>query len=79
MEQFEKQLSIDDAAEILYELFGDECACNYNGIDEWLPMRCAYGETMCPSPPKHLDCWRQYVLARLQDKRESKRRIDRYD
>lgn len=61
-----KVFTIDEVAEILYELFGDDCACNYNGIDEWLPMRCAYSETECPNPKEHLACWKQYLKLRKE-------------
>jgi len=55
------EFTLDEVAEILYESFGDDCACNFNGIDEWLPMSCAYSETECPSPKEHLGCWKQYL------------------
>lgn len=49
----------EEVAKILYSLFQDECACNYNGIDEWLPEVCEY-EKDCPNP-KGLGCWGQFL------------------
>ena len=51
---------LDDVAQILYDTFGDRCACNYNGNDEWLWEYCELVEE-CPHPADKLGCWRQYV------------------
>ena len=53
-------LTLEMVAEILSEQFGDECACNVNGNDEWLPMMCRYGD-VCPYPPEHLGCWMELL------------------
>lgn len=53
-------LTLEMVAEILAEQFGDECACNVNGNDEWLPMMCHYGD-VCPDPPEHLGCWMELL------------------
>ena len=53
-------LALELVAEILAEQFGDECACNFNGNDEWLPMMCHYGD-VCPDPPEHLGCWMELL------------------
>lgn len=53
-------VSVEMVAEILAEQFGDECACNVNGNDEWLPMMCHYGD-VCPDPPEHLGCWMELL------------------
>lgn len=53
-------LTLEEVAEILAEQFGDECACNVNGNDEWLPMMCHYGD-VCPDPPEHLGCWMELL------------------
>lgn len=53
-------IPIDVVAEMLAELFGDECCCNYNGIDEWLPMLCEHSET-CPEPIEKNGCWKQFI------------------
>ena len=29
-----------EVAVILADAFGDDCACNFNDIDEWLPFKC---------------------------------------
>ena len=38
---------------LLAELYDDTCACNYNGIDEWLPEKCELLDS-CPNPEKQL-------------------------
>ena len=53
-------LTLETVAEILAEQFGDACACNVNGNDEWLPMMCHYGD-VCPDPPEHLGCWMELL------------------
>lgn len=49
-----------DVAEVLAEFFGDPCACNFNGIDEWLPALCDFDEKSCPNPGG-VACWEQYL------------------
>ena len=53
-------------AEILAEVIGDECACNVNGNDEWLPEYCDFRDTCCPYPGG-VACWEQYL--KYRDKR----------
>lgn len=53
-------LTLEMVAEILAEQFGDECACNFNGNDEWLPEVCQY-ENTCPNPPERLGCWMELL------------------
>lgn len=53
--------TLDEVAEILNGLMG-ECACNYNGIDEWLPQSCKYADTQCPRPKEKHGCWKQFLL-----------------
>ena len=38
----EEFFTLDQVAELLHEAFGDECACNFNGNDEWLPQACRF-------------------------------------
>lgn len=52
----------DEVAELLANIFGDECACNWNGNDEWLPEVCKYAETTCPSPKEVNGCWKQFLI-----------------
>ena len=52
-----------EVACIIAELFGDDCACNFNGIDEWLPMKCDFAHTVCPHPVG-VACWEQYLKYR---------------
>lgn len=53
---------------LLAELFNDTCACNYNGIDEWLPEKCELLDS-CPNPVG-VACWEQFL------KHKAKRRTD---
>jgi len=45
---------------MLADLFGDTCACNYNGIDEWLSELCDFKDTCCPHPVG-VACWEQFL------------------
>ena len=56
---------------MLAELFDDTCACNYNGIDEWLPEKCEVIDA-CPNPVG-VACWEQFL------KHRAERRIDEGD
>ena len=47
---------------LLAELFGDTCACNYNGIDEWLPEVCDF-QDICPRTVG-VACWEQFLKHR---------------
>ena len=49
---------------LLAELFGDACACNYNGIDEWLPEKCEVIDA-CPNPAG-VACWEQFLKHRAE-------------
>ena len=51
-----------EVACIIAELFGDDCACNFNGIDEWLPEKCEVIDA-CPYPVG-VACWEQYLKFR---------------
>lgn len=53
---------------LLAELFDDTCACNYNGIDEWLPGKCELLDS-CPNP-SGVACWEQFL------KHKAERRTD---
>lgn len=54
--------TLEEVAEILHDLFGDDCACNYNDIDEWLSLSCKYADTECPNPKEKYGCWKQFLL-----------------
>lgn len=60
----EGKWTTEEVAEILFNAFGDDCACNFNGIDEWLPERCKYTEIAdeCPNPKEKHGCWMQFLL-----------------
>jgi hypothetical protein len=49
---------------LLAELFDDTCACNYNGIDEWLPSKCELLDS-CQNPAG-VACWEQYLTHRAE-------------
>ena len=51
-----------EVACILAEFTGDNCACNFNGIDEWLPEMCELLDA-CPYPVGVV-CWEQYLKYR---------------
>ena len=59
-EQEAKQYTNHDVACIIADLFGDPCACNFNGIDEWLPYKCDFRDSCCPNPVG-VACWEQYL------------------
>lgn len=52
-----------DVACLLAETLGDDCACNLNDIDEWLPFYCELADTSCPCPGD-VACWEQYLKYR---------------
>lgn len=63
-------VEVDKVAEMLRIMFDDDCACNYNGNDEWLPMHCKHVEE-CPMPKERLGCWKEFVkhfLAKMDGK-----------
>ena len=47
--------TVHDVAVILASAIGDDCACNINSNDEWLPQLCELQEA-CPHPVG-VDCW----------------------
>lgn len=53
--------SLEEVAQLLCDMYGDDCACNYNGNDEWLPFVCDHCDE-CPIPAEHLACWKQYLI-----------------
>ena len=55
----------NEVACLLAEMFGDDCACNLNGIDEWLPQYCEFAETCCPNPGG-VACWEQFLKHRAK-------------
>lgn len=57
-----KTFNTHEVAEILADLFGDSCACNFNGIDEWLPEKCELLDS-CPNTVG-VACWEQYLKFR---------------
>ena len=53
-----------EVACLLAEIFQDTCACNYNGIDEWLPYKCELLDK-CPDPGV-AKCWEQFLKHRAK-------------
>ena len=51
--------TVHDAAVILASAIGDDCACNINSNDEWLPQLCELQEA-CPEPVG-VACWEKYL------------------
>ena len=56
-------------ARLLAELFGDTCACNYNGIGEWLPEKCELLDS-CPNPVG-VACWEQFLKHKAEEGEEA--------
>ena len=54
--------TVHDVAVILANAIGDDCACNINSNDEWLPQVCELQEA-CPHPVG-VACWEQYLKHR---------------
>lgn len=50
-----------EVACIIAELLDDDCACNYNNIDEWLPQKCDFSDTKACPNPCGVVCWEQYL------------------
>ena len=60
-----------EVAVIIADLFGDNCACNFNDIDEWLPFKCELVDS-CPNT-YGVTCWEQYLKYRhCKDEMEAK-------
>ena len=57
-----KSWTTEELADLLLRATGEECACNINRIDEWLPQRCQFTKwNECPTPSEENGCWREYV------------------
>jgi hypothetical protein len=56
--------TLHDVAVILANAIGDDCACNINSNDEWLPQLCELQEA-CPDPVG-VACWEQYLKHRAE-------------
>lgn len=54
-----------EVAVILAEVIGDDCACNVNGNDEWLPEKCELLD-VCPDTVG-VACWEQYLKWRAEE------------
>lgn len=64
-----KMYTAHEVAAILAEVFDEDCACNVNGNDEWLPRYCEFAETCCPNPVG-VACWEQWL--KWRGKKEDK-------
>ena len=53
-------VAADKVAQMFFDLTGDDCPCNYVGVDEWLPEVCDL-QSECPHPKDLLGCWKQFV------------------
>ena len=60
--------TVHDVAVILASAIGDDCACNINSNDEWLPQLCELQEA-CPHPVG-VACWEQYLKHRAEAEKE---------
>lgn len=57
----------DRIADYILDIIGDDCACNFNDIDEWLPYICEFAEECDPHDIR--GCWKQYIK-HLKDKED---------
>lgn len=51
--------STHEVAKIIAEIVGDNCACNINGNDEWLPEKCELADSC--TDVVGVTCWEQYL------------------
>ena len=56
--------TVHDVAVILASAIGDDCACNINSNDEWLPQLCELQEAY--PYPVGVACWEQYLKHRAE-------------
>lgn len=56
-----------EVACILADVMGDDCACNVNDNDEWLPLSCEIPESTCPDVVG-VACWEQWLKHRERAK-----------
>ena len=64
-----KAYTAHEVAVIIADLFGDSCACNFNGIDEWLPEYCELLDA-CPNTCG-VACWEQYLKFRDGERKDN--------
>lgn len=57
-----------EVACLLAEATGDDCACNVNGNDEWLPFECIFAQRECPNVG--VACWEQWLVHRKEKQNE---------
>lgn len=63
MERLHNEWNNHTVACLLADLFGDPCACNHCGIDEWLPKKCDFANKECPDVVG-VACWEQFLKHR---------------
>ncbi len=51
--------TIEEVAQIIMDITREQCACDINGNDEWLPYYCEMSEK-CPYTTG-TECWEQYL------------------
>lgn len=51
--------SAHEVAKIIAEIVGDNCACNINGNDEWLPEQCELKDSC--NDVVGVACWEQWL------------------
>ena len=61
-----------EVACLLAEVIGDDCACNVNGNDEWLPYECIFAQNECPNVG--VACWEQWLIHRKEKHNEQTNR-----
>ena len=66
--------TVHDVAVILASAIGDDCTCNINSNDEWLPQLCELQEA-CPEPVG-VACWEQYLKHRAEAEKALRKEQD---
>lgn len=52
-------VEVEKVAEMLWYMFGHDCACAYKDICEWIPEACNCLETECPA--ENHACWKKFI------------------
>lgn len=68
-------ITLNDMAQLLYDLFGDNCPCNYNNISDEIGSECG---SECPAEISTA-CWKRYILHKVKAMREQNPEIEDYE
>ena len=62
-------------AQLLFDLFADNCPCNYNDIADEFGIECDHD---CP-PENSTACWKRYIIHKVKKMREQNPVIEDYE